>query len=1339
MGGKTSTSTSNVSIPPEVLARYNAINTRAETAANKPFQAFGNNAADYVAQMNAQQAAGTNTINANTGPASAGIDPYITSYTKNVADTTGAYLKQQQEQAQSGALGTAVQSGAFGGDRAGVAAANLQQQNQMAYGKTMADIMNQGYTQALGASQADLNRGLQAGQMQLAAGTMQQQTEQAGKDAMINRFMQEQGLPYQQAQFLANIALGTGVASGSTTTTTQPIGFFQNLATGGKVDGYAEGGGVAGPVSHSKEAIGGLGYVPEPNLPIGDLMIAKPPEQQDNNGGDIVAKVLAMIGGGGKAEGGSVVRPSLPKEMGRLIPEPSEPVNFMDSRQAKTIAAIPRALLEALNIISADGHAARAEKPIDRETIGREIRGGEKMNEFYGQVEDMKQAIDRKLLGPIASGYNSVGSGVSSRLADLFGTLGDDMVQKTYQDLAGESADKALRYYNEGIFSPKAATLGEIEDRKELAHLTRYASGGVAGGRHGYATDGYVGPNSREEALARYDVLPKVGRTENLANDLLIALGKQPLNDNYMPPRGGVSPAFEMPDRPISLTPPTGVSNLGQTTRKGEDNYFKMIENPTKGQVLDYGISQGRTPTGNFMPPRGMPDRPISLTPRSGLAPTESPIPLARPAGLAGGADVAADTMAVLGNTPAATGVVAPTVATGVVAPTAVAPQASPKTNTGEIPQGGYTPIVSTETQVQFQLQEPEYQEYRNTPYATAADAATGMDVLVERSGGAGRKEAAMYAESVAEAAQNGDFSKLPPNVGKIYNQLISEGVSPIHAAGTVGRYMVESYVHIDPNARNTLGGGMGTYGIAQWRGDRMKALAEFAGVPLESLANAPVSTPEGRYYSTGADYSGGLGGTRTDAAGAPMGGVKPYEDRNAVGKFFNNPEGGLNRNALLSLLSGLGTMASSRSRSPFTAILQGLGGGAETYKDLLKQNADIDFTNAQTANQGVQLFKNSIYYNEALGQTFVPLQGGGVQTFADFMVKPAGASMAGVAADQVMRSIAGGAESRGVDLATATPEQIFGGGVAPSAAPMDQGAAPQTPAAGMPVPQVIVPYAPLGTFALDDKDQAYIQQAEARSRSAITPQDRENLNNQAAATRAAADNGTASAGMSFRNMNELAVTVAKAAKDNNLGPLTEYKAYFEARAGQIARQFNIPYNGNATTTQALLNKLSSLSADQMTADTAAASLYLQNKGIFPGIDTDPIAAAEITSEMMTKNMAAYEKGQFINDIYRAQNGTVKDLTGVDTLFNDKVGTLYQVEKTNIADLLKYAGDTRGDAELRQLVVDFFDSANRGAFENQTEAQMALEEIFGAMYANSPEQHRVSESLGRYFVQQGNS
>lgn len=75
-----------------------------------------------------------------------------------------------------------------------------------------------------GAQQA----GLQGGQAQLAAGTVEQQTQQAQNQALYNQFLQQQGYPFQVAQFLANIAMGTGALSGSTTTTTQPSSFFSD-------------------------------------------------------------------------------------------------------------------------------------------------------------------------------------------------------------------------------------------------------------------------------------------------------------------------------------------------------------------------------------------------------------------------------------------------------------------------------------------------------------------------------------------------------------------------------------------------------------------------------------------------------------------------------------------------------------------------------------------------------------------------------------------------------------------------------------------------------------------------------------------------------------------------------------------------------------------------------------------------------------------------------------------------------------------------------------------------------------------------------------------------------
>jgi hypothetical protein len=54
-------------------------------------------------------------------------------------------------------------------------------------------------------------------------------------------------------------------------------------------------------------------------------------------------------------------------------------------------------------------------------------------------------------------------------------------------------------------------------------------------------------------------------------------------------------------------------------------------------------------------------------------------------------------------------------------------------------------------------------------------------------------------------------------------------------------------------------------------------------------------------------------------------------------------------RDFVIPLLTGLGTMASSPSRYLGAAILQGLGGGAQAFANLQKQQADIDQTRAIT------------------------------------------------------------------------------------------------------------------------------------------------------------------------------------------------------------------------------------------------------------------------------------------------------------------------------------------------------------------------------------------------------
>lgn len=273
--GKTATTTQQISIPPEVMARYRAVNARAENTANTPFMKYSDDPSAFVAPMNDVQMAGVNTIGGaqntampfygvGTGLSLSGaqgvdrlnsgdINEYLSPFLNNVAASTLGNLSQEQAIQRRDQLGSAAGRGAFGGDRLGLERAELARQQGLAFGNTAANIFNTGYGQAvqtatgqqsveaqnrareLAAGQQIAGLGssltgtqLQAGQALLGAGTVGQQTDQAGLSALYNQFQQERGYPFQVAQFLANIAMGTGALSGSTTTTTQPAPFFSD-------------------------------------------------------------------------------------------------------------------------------------------------------------------------------------------------------------------------------------------------------------------------------------------------------------------------------------------------------------------------------------------------------------------------------------------------------------------------------------------------------------------------------------------------------------------------------------------------------------------------------------------------------------------------------------------------------------------------------------------------------------------------------------------------------------------------------------------------------------------------------------------------------------------------------------------------------------------------------------------------------------------------------------------------------------------------------------------------------------------------------------------------------
>ena len=215
----------------------------------------GTAAAANIAQPYYQAGAGMTMAGArDVGPLTQEqIGYYQNPYLEAVAQPTYQALRQQQEAEMAGQTANAIRSGAFGGDRSGLVAANLARQQELATAQAMAPIYAQGYGQAVqtaagqqGVVAQDLARRMQAGQQiaglgtgaqqaalqgaqaELAAGTAEQQTQQADLSARYNQFLQEQGYPFQVAQFLANIAMGTGALSGSTTTTTQPSSFFSD-------------------------------------------------------------------------------------------------------------------------------------------------------------------------------------------------------------------------------------------------------------------------------------------------------------------------------------------------------------------------------------------------------------------------------------------------------------------------------------------------------------------------------------------------------------------------------------------------------------------------------------------------------------------------------------------------------------------------------------------------------------------------------------------------------------------------------------------------------------------------------------------------------------------------------------------------------------------------------------------------------------------------------------------------------------------------------------------------------------------------------------------------------
>ena len=176
----------------------------------------------------------------------------------------------------------------------------------------------------------------------------------------------------------------------------------------------------------------------------------------------------------------------------------------------------------------------------------------------------------------------------------------------------------------------------------------------------------------------------------------------------------------------------------------------------------------------------------------------------------------------------------------------------------------------------------------------TPEDYATLWDKTYERSGGAGDAKARDYAGSVYAAMADGGSNPelISPNAKFTYGYLTDKGMTPQQAAGVTGRLMAESYEEMNPDARNTMAGGQGTYGVAQWRGSRMNDLANFAGVDVGGITSLPATTPGGGLLTP----SGGANMMPMDPTKKPymMGGDQTYSSDPQAAQQAQPKQGGL-------------------------------------------------------------------------------------------------------------------------------------------------------------------------------------------------------------------------------------------------------------------------------------------------------------------------------------------------------------------------------------------------------------------------------------------------------------
>jgi hypothetical protein len=287
-GSQTQNQTQQVILPQWLQDAAQSSLTNAQTLSQQPYQA---NPYSAVAPQTADQTQAYKTIEGmqgQTAPAYSqaqaaasgllgqakpittaqvgqGAADLMNPYTSAVVDPSVALMRQQLAKTKQGIDANAANVGAFGGSRQGVEEGTADAQQALQAGQLSGGLLQQGYGQALSASQAIAGQNQQAGEWatqmlpQIAtagaaqtaqeagllqqAGIAQQQQEQAGLNVNAGNFESQIQWPYEQQQVMEQALTSTpyGGTTQSTITGPKPTSNTAASVLGGAASGAAMG------------------------------------------------------------------------------------------------------------------------------------------------------------------------------------------------------------------------------------------------------------------------------------------------------------------------------------------------------------------------------------------------------------------------------------------------------------------------------------------------------------------------------------------------------------------------------------------------------------------------------------------------------------------------------------------------------------------------------------------------------------------------------------------------------------------------------------------------------------------------------------------------------------------------------------------------------------------------------------------------------------------------------------------------------------------------------------------------------------------------------------------